>query len=269
MKIKFQLFALVSAFAFIFMFAQSNTVFATAVVGPEGYQSGVDGEDSTSGETPGGYQSEVEGENATEGENPSSYQSEVEGEESISGDSPTSYQSGVDGEDSTSGEIPGGYQSGVEGEEGPSEVTEPTPNTQSTSGRGRSGGSRRTTSNTPTGNLSAGEVLGASTDGGSCKLITTFMKIGLSNNVEEVKMVQTFLNSTMNAGLPVTGFYGPLTFQAVKNFQAKYATEILKPWIEVGLMKDVTPTGYLYKTTQYAINKMLCPEAELVAPTLN
>ena len=149
------------------------------------------------------------------------------------------------------------------------EVATTTPETTSntTSGGGRSG-SRRTTT-VPAGNLAGGEVLGASTDAGSCKVLTTFMKFGSNNNVEEVKMLQSFLNSKMNAGLPVTGYFGPLTLQAVKNFQAQYANEILKPWVDAGLMTSATPTGYVYKTTQYAINKMLCPEAQLVSPVLN
>jgi hypothetical protein len=145
-------------------------------------------------------------------------------------------------------------------------VTPPTETDTNTSSRGRSG-SRRSTATAPTGNLSSGEVLGASTD--SCAMLTTFMKIGTSNNVEEVKMLQTFLNSKINASLPVTGFFGPLTFQAIKDFQAQYAEDILKPWVEAGLMEDEIPTGYVYKTTQHAINKMLCPEAEIAYPVLN
>ena len=143
-----------------------------------------------------------------------------------------------------------------------------TPEETNTVSNRRNGGSRRTTS-TPAGNLAGGEVLGASTDAGSCKLLTTYMKIGQENNVEEVKALQTFLNTKMNAGLPVTGFFGPLTFQAVKNFQTQYKEEILKPWVEAGLMTDMTATGYVYKTTLYAINKMLCPEATLEMPVLN
>ncbi len=143
----------------------------------------------------------------------------------------------------------------------------PTTNTE-TGGRSRGGSSRRTNT-APTANLAGGEVLGASTDAGSCKVLTTFMKFGSNNNVEEVKMLQTFLNTKMNAGLPVTGYFGPLTLQAVKNFQAQYATEILKPWVDAGFMTSISPTGYVYKTTLYAINKMLCPEAEIMAPVLN
>jgi hypothetical protein len=149
-------------------------------------------------------------------------------------------------------------------------IEEPATSTPPTETRRRSsgGGSRKA----PSANLSSseGEVLGDSTEAGSCKVLTTFMKIGQANNVEEVKMLQTFLNAQMSAGLPVTGFFGPLTLQAVKDFQVKHKTEILKPWVDLGLMaNDDIGTGYVYKTTQYAINKTLCPESNEVYPTLN
>jgi hypothetical protein len=132
-----------------------------------------------------------------------------------------------------------------------------------------SGGSSRRTRTVPTGNLSSGQVLGTDAEFGSCKVFTTFMKFGANNDVEEVKMLQTFLNSKMNAGLPVTGYFGPLTLQAVKNFQAKYADQILQPWVDAGLMASPTPTGHVYKTTQYVINTMLCDEAKITYPVLN
>jgi hypothetical protein len=133
--------------------------------------------------------------------------------------------------------------------------------------RRSSGGSRKV----PVANLSsAGEVLGASTDAGSCSVLTTYMKRGNMNNVEEVKMLQTFLSANMNADLPITGFFGPLTEQAVKNFQLKYKTEILKPWVDLGLLPSVDiATGYVYKTTLFVINKMLCADATQVMPVLN
>lgn len=159
-----------------------------------------------------------------------------------------------------------------EGEEGFEEETTtvdtPDPKTEEPEPRRRSsGGSRKV----PVANLSStGEVLGASTEAGSCKVLTTFMRRGVVNNVEEVKMLQTFLNTNMNAGLPVTGFFGPLTEQAVKNFQLKYKTEILKPWVDLGLMtsQDIA-TGYVYKTTLFVINKMLCASAPQTLPVLN
>jgi hypothetical protein len=76
--------------------------------------------------------------------------------------------------------------------------------------------------------------------------------MGRNNDVEQVRRLQQFLNSEMNAGLPVTGFFGPLTDAAVRAFQAKYASEILTPW---GINE---PTGYVYLTTRKKINEMYC-----------
>ncbi len=130
------------------------------------------------------------------------------------------------------------------------EVTTPT---RRTSG----GGSRRITP-APTADT-AGEVLGAFTGEESCSTmyLTTYMRQGMVNNVEEVKKLQTFLNEHMSAGLPVTGFFGPLTHQAVMNFQAKYAKEVLTPW---GI---TAPTGYVFKTTRALINNFKCANSEV------
>ncbi len=73
------------------------------------------------------------------------------------------------------------------------------------------------------------------------------MKRGGKNDVNEVKKLQRFLN------VKETGFFGKLTFNAVKAFQLKYADQILSPWGH----KDAT--GYFYKTTQKQANLILCP----------
>ncbi len=103
-----------------------------------------------------------------------------------------------------------------------------------------------------------GEVLGA-----SCGLsLEKFLRQGIENDREQVKKLQELLNEYMNANLPITGFYGPLTFRAVKELQKKYADEILAPWN----IKD--PTGIVYQTTQRWINKLECPEASIEMPIL-
>lgn len=81
-------------------------------------------------------------------------------------------------------------------------------------------------------------------------------------------MLQKFLNSKVDAKLPVTGTFGTLTEKALKKFQLEYKDSILTPWVEAGLMKDTTPTGYFFKTTQYSVNKMICPNATIEAPVL-
>jgi hypothetical protein len=71
------------------------------------------------------------------------------------------------------------------------------------------------------------------------------------NNKEEVKLWQAFLNKEINANLPITGYYGKLTFSAIKKFQNKYATEILKP------LNIKSPTGNVYKSTINIGNRIL------------
>jgi len=131
------------------------------------------------------------------------------------------------------------------------------PATSPTIGTGRSGDFR----NPP------GQVLGASTVGQvlgeSCGLyMDKFIRSGRKNDVAQVKSLQTFLNKWMNSGLPITGYYGPLTLGALNAFQTKYANEVLTPW---GLTR---PTGIAYLTTLRQINMLECPELMLQIPTL-
>lgn len=101
-----------------------------------------------------------------------------------------------------------------------------------------------------------GSVLGAATDQGnsSCSQgIGSYMRRGQRNDSAQVARLQTFLNGqNLGVTLPVTGFFGPLTEQAVKLFQEKYAADVLTPW---GLSKG---TGYAYKTTLRWINHLMC-----------
>jgi hypothetical protein len=108
------------------------------------------------------------------------------------------------------------------------------------------------------GDFTEGQVLGD-----SCGLyLDEFVRSGRNNNVEQVRRLQTFLNEHMGANIPVTGFYGPLTLQAVNAFQTKYADDILTPW---GLTR---PTGIVYQTTIRKINMIECPELAIELPTL-
>ena len=92
--------------------------------------------------------------------------------------------------------------------------------------------------------------------------LETYIKYGGENDKEEVEKLQTFLNDHMDAGLPVTGVYGEMTLEAVKNFQREYAEDILEPW---GITE---PTGYVYKTTQRKINDINYPGATIPVPEL-
>jgi len=133
----------------------------------------------------------------------------------------------------------------------------------------------------PQGGEPAGEVLGAAIEepaGPSCgEYITTYMKMGKKNDVEEVKKLQIFLNTVMDANIPVTGYFGTITKNWVKKFQKQYHTEIIQPWKDAGWGgKDVeNGTGYVFKTTKRWINIMKCdllrgtPVPELMPDTGN
>lgn len=104
----------------------------------------------------------------------------------------------------------------------------------------------------------AGEVLGLATStpetssGGACTpILTTYLKPGRSNRSGDVQVLQIFLNS-QGAGLPVTGYFGPMTTGAVKSFQRTYASDILAP---VGLR---APSGLVYSMTLNKINSLAC-----------
>ncbi len=111
-----------------------------------------------------------------------------------------------------------------------------------------------------------GQVLGASTGevlGESCGLyLDKFIRFNRNNDVEQVRKLQEFLNKWLGLTLPLTGFYGPLTYEAVLQFQTQYAATILTPW---GL---TSPTGIVYLTTLRQINMLECPALSLELPPL-
>ncbi len=143
-------------------------------------------------------------------------------------------------------------------------VTPPSGGGGSSSGGGGGSFSGSSNRNGVSGGSTGGSVLGAftSNDGTpalSCPpFILDYLKIGKNNSKTEVKKLQEFLNWHDTAKLPVTGFFGPATKKAVENYQKKYSTQILKPWVDAGLMQTSTPTGYVYKTTRWHINSQIC-----------
>jgi hypothetical protein len=124
-------------------------------------------------------------------------------------------------------------------------------------------------------NRRRGQVLGVSTTtqgqvlGASCSpILTSYLRRGKTNPSDQVATLQNFLNGELGITLPVTGFFGPLTEQAVKDFQTKYFADILGPWVPFGLPNDHAATGYVYKTTLWMINHIACAEADQAKPTL-
>lgn len=124
-----------------------------------------------------------------------------------------------------------------------------------------------------------GEALGATTvsepelplPAGCSAYILTHMKLGKkSNDVEDVKRLQTFLNEEMGSTLPVSGFFGSLTKSWVKKFQKAHRAEIIQPWIDAGHNMNglMDGSGIVYKTTKRAINIAKCATVNEPMPDL-
>lgn len=83
--------------------------------------------------------------------------------------------------------------------------------------------------------------------------LTEYIKQGAKNNPAEVIKLQRFLSLYEGfTEVAVTGTYDQVTKEAVVKFQQRYAGDVLREW---GLERG---TGYVYKTTVYAINKRYC-----------
>jgi len=96
----------------------------------------------------------------------------------------------------------------------------------------------------------AGQVLGISL---SCdQYIHSFMRYGTVNSHSEVMRLQSFLNTFESANIDVTGVFDTATEAAVRDFQQKYADEILAPW---GISHN---SGFVYLTTRKKINELYC-----------
>ena len=127
---------------------------------------------------------------------------------------------------------------------------------KSASSGGGSGG-------TSGGSGSQGEVLGASTveepvaqSASSCKpYLRDYLKMGKNNDSEQVILLQKFLNETVSANLPLTGYFGSMTHDAVKKFQVAHHDTVLEPWNDPSLADG---TGIVYITTLKEINSMKC-----------
>lgn len=117
--------------------------------------------------------------------------------------------------------------------------------------------------------VSTGVVLGESVvrgeegivAGASCvPYLYEYIKYGANNNPFEVKKLQAFLNGYLGLNLDVSGIYDQETYEAVKRFQDMLKYDILSPWVDNGcLPSENIATGYVYRTTKWAINNMFCP----------
>jgi hypothetical protein len=87
------------------------------------------------------------------------------------------------------------------------------------------------------------------------------MQKATENDTYQVLKLQVFLN-LQGYVTPLTGIFGTTTEANVKLFQTKYFDEIIKPWFERGIVPHNRPTGFVYKTTRWKINDIMCPGIE-------
>lgn len=264
MKIMKKTYLLALAFVVVLGFSNVNSVLAE---GPS-----QDSVDVSSQTTPSQDSSDVSNAAPTQDSSdvsgstgPTQDSSDVSGDQASTG--PTQDSTDVTGEQSTVPTTPA-----------PTPTTTPTPIDASKlgpiggGGSGSSGGSSSggtgITVGTPISATATSTVIGI--DPNCSKLFKTYMGLGKKNNKAEVMRLQAFLNEHINAKLVVDGSFGSKTKTAVKAFQTKYASTILLPWDVAKLSTNLVsnPTGYVYKTTQYQLNLLVCPAFSAPAPKL-
>lgn len=79
-----------------------------------------------------------------------------------------------------------------------------------------------------------------------------YLRKELNNPPSEVRKLQTFLKDREKIDVEVNGIFDDKTVEAVKKFQLRYASEILKGW------ETSAPTGVVYITTRTKINDIVC-----------
>jgi len=126
-------------------------------------------------------------------------------------------------------------------------------------GGGSSSGTRVTPSPTP-------EVLGAAISASErCGVyLLDYMRIGQENSPYEVMKLQAFLVGQGYFNVSINGVFDSATNEAVHALQTKATDEILVPWDEeAGIFpSQQSSTGYVYKTTRWYINNIVCPGSE-------
>jgi hypothetical protein len=82
--------------------------------------------------------------------------------------------------------------------------------------------------------------------------LTGYVGLGKNNDSTEVMKLQSVLRDIEGFDVLVTGIYDNASYEAVRAFQLRYASEVLEPW---GIAQ---PTGYVYYTTKKKINEVYC-----------
>ncbi len=81
--------------------------------------------------------------------------------------------------------------------------------------------------------------------------LTNPIKYGAKNNPDDVRLLESFLNTYEGNILPINGVYELADYKAVILFQEKYKESILIPW------KLTKGTGYVYTTTLNKIKEVV------------
>ncbi|MEN9405086.1 MAG: hypothetical protein RLY47_45 [Candidatus Parcubacteria bacterium] len=108
-----------------------------------------------------------------------------------------------------------------------------------------------------------GEVLGATTETNFCPFLRDYQHINMENDPSEVNKAKAFFNSYLGLSLPLDGTFDQSMFGAVVQFQNMFKPDVLDTWTEEfpGVLDD-NATGYLYQTTKWKINSIICPGYE-------
>jgi hypothetical protein len=158
------------------------------------------------------------------------------------------------------GENPGGGGTMLPSDSG---STDPSPS----AGGGNGGTPSYASGGTDGGSGSGGVILGAATTtetsaatttpSTSCDTyLTTFIRMGQKNDVDQVKRLQNVLKDYEAADVDVSGEYDSKTEFAVRMFQKKYASDVLTPW------NISEPTGYVFLTTRKKVNEVYCRNSQ-------
>jgi|GEM_PF-2595143 len=107
-----------------------------------------------------------------------------------------------------------------------------------------------------------GEVLGASTETNFCPFLRDYQHINMENDPSEVNKAKAFFNAYLGMSLPLDGTFDTPMFNAVVQFQNMFKPDVLDTWTEEFPSLNDNATGYLYQTTKWKINSIICPGYE-------
>lgn len=95
----------------------------------------------------------------------------------------------------------------------------------------------------------------------ACPLISSYMRLGVDNDNQQVALLQAFLKNSQGIDVNVTGVFDQMTDTAVRAFQQRYLAGIMGPW------GATLPSGYVYITTSKQINELACDTPFALSPS--